>query len=78
MVPTQIRDSVLTRDRWTVPIITLICFTLYGIEGIGEELEDPFGYDKNDIKIDAIIEDARQEVLVLLEGWKKGSDEYYQ
>ncbi|KAI5840186.1 Bestrophin/UPF0187 [Morchella snyderi] len=63
---------------WTVPVISLICFTLYGIEGIGEELEDPFGYDKNDIKIDAIIEDARQEVLVLLEGWKKGSDEYYQ
>lgn len=25
-------------------------FTLYGIEAIGMQLEDPFGYDKNDIK----------------------------
>lgn len=25
-------------------------FTLYGIEAIGIQLEDPFGYDKNDIK----------------------------
>lgn len=47
---------------WAVPVITLVCFTLYGIEGIGEELEDPFGVDKNDIRIDAVIEDAKQEV----------------
>lgn len=80
--------------RWTIPVITLVCFTLYGIEGyvvscrqlskfeltsirIGEELEDPFGYDKNDIRIDAIIEDCREEVMVLLESWKKGGEEYY-
>lgn len=49
---------------WSVPVITLVCFTLYGIEGIGEELEDPFGVDKNDIRIDAVIEDAKQEVSV--------------
>jgi len=40
-------------------------------------LEDPFGYDKNDIRIDAIIEDCREEVMVLLECWKKGGEEYY-
>ncbi|CAZ83819.1 unnamed protein product [Tuber melanosporum] len=62
---------------WTIPVITLVCFTLYGIEGIGEELEDPFGNDRNDIKIDAIIEDCRQEVMVLLESWKRGREEYY-
>ena len=33
------------------------------------QLEDPFGYDKNDIKMDGIIEDTRQEVMVLLEEW---------
>lgn len=59
-----------------VPIIFLICFTLYGIEGIGEELEDPFGSDKNDIKIDAIISDAKQEIMVLLDSWKKNGEEY--
>src|SRR5690606_17442170 len=57
-----------------VPIICLICFMLYGIEGIGEEIEDPFGSDKNDIKIDAIIEDLRQEVSVLLDSWRRGGE----
>jgi len=61
---------------YAVPVIVLICFTLYGIEGIGEELEDPFGFDKNDIKIDAIIEDVRQEVDVLLGTWKVGKEAY--
>ena len=59
---------------WAVPIVTLVTFTLYGIEGIGSQLEDPFGYDKNDIKMDAIIEDARQEVMVTLNEWKKHND----
>jgi putative membrane protein len=55
---------------WAVPIVAIVAFTLYGIEGIGVQLEDPFGYDKNDIKMDGIIEDARREVMVLLEAWK--------
>ena len=67
MLPFAIVDDY---GWWSVPIISLICFTLYGIEGIGQQLEDPFGYDKNDIKMDGIIEDTRQEVMVLLEEWK--------
>lgn len=63
---------------WAIPIVVLVCFTLYGIEGIGEELEDPFGHDKNDIRMDEIIEDVRREVQVLLEGFRKGDEIYYQ
>ncbi|KAF2489920.1 UPF0187-domain-containing protein [Lophium mytilinum] len=55
---------------WAVPIVAIVAFTLYGIEGIGVQLEDPFGYDKNDIKMDGIIEDTRREVMVLLDAWK--------
>jgi putative membrane protein len=55
---------------WTVLIVSLITFTLYGIEGIGQQLEDPFGYDKNDIKMDAIVEDVRVEVMVMLDQWR--------
>jgi putative membrane protein len=55
---------------WAVPVVSLVAFTLYGIEGIGSQLEDPFGYDKNDIKMDALVEDARVECDVLLEEWK--------
>ncbi|KAI4132898.1 MAG: hypothetical protein LQ347_002389 [Umbilicaria vellea] len=56
---------------WAVPIVTLVIFTLYGIEGIGSQLEDPFGRDKNDIKTDALVEDIRSEISVLLEEWKR-------
>ena len=54
-----------------VPIVVLVMFTLYGIDGIGLQLEDPFGYDRNDIKMDAIVEDIRSEISVLLEEWKR-------
>ena len=33
--------------RLAVVIVFLVSFTLYGIEGIGEEIEDPFGKDEN-------------------------------
>ena len=56
---------------WTVLIVALVTFTLYGIEGIGCQLEDPFGHDRNDIKMDAIVEDTRVEVFALLDEWKK-------
>lgn len=56
---------------WAVPIVTLVIFTLYGIEGIGSQLEDPFGYDRNDIKMDAICQDANVELDVILEEWRK-------
>lgn len=56
---------------WSVPIVILVCFTLYGIDGIGSQLEDPFGFDRNDIKMDAIVDDIRTEILVLLEEWRR-------
>ena len=34
------------------------------------QLEDPFGYDKNDIKVDAIVEDLRVETSVMLDQWR--------
>ncbi|KAF1815345.1 hypothetical protein P152DRAFT_455061 [Eremomyces bilateralis CBS 781.70] len=55
---------------WSLPLVSLVSFTLYGIEGIGSQLEDPFGYDRNDINMDAIVADARVEVLALLEEWR--------
>lgn len=56
---------------WSVPIVTLVIFTLYGIEGIGSQLEDPFGYDRNDIKMDAIVSDANVEIEVILDEWRR-------
>ena len=59
---------------WTVLLVAFITFTLYGIEAIGAQLEDPFGYDRNDIKVDAIVEDLRVETSVLLAEWQRGSE----
>lgn len=39
---------------WTGPIVALISFTLFGIEAIGIEIENPFGRDPNDLPLDDI------------------------
>ncbi|NMG09036.1 bestrophin family ion channel [Brasilonema sp. UFV-L1] len=39
---------------WTVPIVALVSFTLLGIEEIGNQLEDPFGFDLYDLPLDDI------------------------
>lgn len=56
---------------WAVPIVVLVTFTLYGIDGIARQLEDPFGQDRNDIKVDDLVEDVREEAEGLLAEWKR-------
>lgn len=41
---------------WTGAIVALISFTLFGIEEIGIEIENPFGHDPNDLPLDAICD----------------------
>jgi ion channel-forming bestrophin family protein len=41
---------------WTGPIVALVSFTLFGIEEIGIEIENPFGRDSNDLPLDAICD----------------------
>lgn len=57
---------------WSILIVSLINFALYGIEAIAEQLEEPFGYDRNDIKMDFVLEDLRMEVDVLVHQWRMG------
>lgn len=45
-----------------------------GFTQIGKQLEDPFGYDRADIKVDAIVEDLRVETMVLLDNWRRNGD----
>jgi putative membrane protein len=41
--------------RWYTPIASaVLAFALFGIDEIGVEIEDPFGYDPNDLPVDAI------------------------
>ena len=43
-------------EWWTPPVVALISFTLFGIEAIGIEIENPFGRDPNDLPLDSICE----------------------
>jgi ion channel-forming bestrophin family protein len=44
----------------TVPIVIIISFTLFGIEEIGIEIENPFGRDANDLQLDAFCETMKR------------------
>lgn len=47
---------------WTPGAIALVSFVLLGVEEIGNEIEDPFGYDFNDLKLDSICETLRKDI----------------
>ena len=51
LLPFQLVDEL---GWWTGAAISLVSFTLFGIEAIGIEIENPFGYDANDLPLDAI------------------------
>jgi ion channel-forming bestrophin family protein len=46
----------------TVPIVVIISFTLFGIEEIGIEIENPFGRDANDLTLDAFCETMQRNI----------------
>jgi putative membrane protein len=51
---------------WTGLIVALVSFTLFGIEAIGIEIENPFGYDANDLPLDAICATMRRNIEDLI------------
>ncbi|KAJ3027966.1 hypothetical protein HDV00_010711 [Rhizophlyctis rosea] len=54
--------------KWgTIPVMFVASFTLLGIEGIGGEIENPFGYDDNDLPVEVYCEDARGEMERVME-----------
>ncbi|KAL1917283.1 uncharacterized protein VTP21DRAFT_4939 [Calcarisporiella thermophila] len=46
----------------TIPITFMAAFILLGIESIGAEIENPFGYDSNDLPLDMYCEIIKQEL----------------
>lgn len=71
---------------WTVPLVAVVSFTLFGIEEIGIEIENPFGSDPNDLKLDTFCETMKRNIadlttlepvsakMVLLEDGNRRSD----
>ncbi|KAF9792333.1 Bestrophin, RFP-TM, chloride channel-domain-containing protein [Thelephora terrestris] len=58
---------ILVRELgWaTVPIVTVVAFTLMGIESIADEIEMPFGHDSADLPLDTYLHDLKEEILYM-------------
>ncbi|KAG0350544.1 hypothetical protein BG005_009907 [Podila minutissima] len=55
--------TFVTQLSWgTVPLMALCSFTLFGVEGIGREIENPFGKDSNDLHMDEFCRDLKREM----------------
>ena len=49
-------------DWFTIPVVGIISFTLLGIEAIGVEIENPFGYDQDDLPLDQFCRQLQAEI----------------
>ncbi len=58
---------VSTFHMATVPLAMLLFFALLGIELLGEEIEDPFGLDCNDLPTGDIAHTIKRNVFEILE-----------
>ncbi|KXN70763.1 UPF0187-domain-containing protein [Conidiobolus coronatus NRRL 28638] len=55
--------SILKDAPWvSIPFTILSTFVLFGILNIGEEIENPFGYDLNDLPLDDYCATIRKEL----------------
>jgi ion channel-forming bestrophin family protein len=52
---------------WSALLVVLISFTLFGIEAIGLEIENPFGNDPNDLPLDAICANIASSIDALIQ-----------
>jgi ion channel-forming bestrophin family protein len=55
-------QMVASLGWWTGFVSALISFTLFGIEAIGLEIENPFGYDANDLPLNAICDTMKRNI----------------
>jgi len=46
----------------TIVLVILIAFTFFGIEEISSQIENPFGYDENDLMLDKFCQEIQDEI----------------
>ena len=52
---------------WLTPVFTaIVSYTFFGLDEIGDDLEDPFGFDENDLPCNAILRNLEREVRAAL------------
>ncbi|MBW4446786.1 MAG: hypothetical protein KME38_07900 [Spirirestis rafaelensis WJT71-NPBG6] len=63
LLPFQLVESL---GWWAGLITALVSFTLFGIEAIGLEIENPFGYDANDLPLETICNTMKRNINDLI------------
>jgi putative membrane protein len=74
--------QLLKAYMWlTIPVTLLVAFCILGIEAISREIENPFGYDENDLTVEIFVKDLSEELKNLSSGpipkvtdWKISKD----
>ena len=51
---------------WAIPISVFILYVLCSLELLAEEIEDPFGKDANDLPLDTMCENIKENVNSIL------------
>lgn len=52
---------------WATPIpVTIVAYAFFGLDALGDELEDPFGSDDNDLPLDALVRTAERDIVAAL------------
>lgn len=60
--------ALVTTFHWaTIPLVMFIFFSLIGVELLGQEIEDPFGLDCNDLPTGDIAHTIKTNVFEILE-----------
>ena len=47
-------------------VVAIIAYTFFGLDALGDELEDPFGMADNDLPLDALVRCIERDVLEVL------------
>lgn len=53
-------------DYWSILIVGILYYVMYGLDVLGEEIEDPFGQDENDLPIDFYCKAIKKAVFTTL------------
>jgi len=62
-----LRIQVHDLEWLTIPVSIAIGYCILGIEGIAEEIENPFGKDINDLDLDGIVQSCKAGMLQCVE-----------
>ncbi len=56
--------GLATHLGWGTPVIVaVVSYTFFGLDAIGDELEDPFGDDENDLPLDDLLRTIETDIV---------------